>query len=508
MEERVTIEYFVKKLGRDTLIYVPAKILPGFFTILSVAIFTRLFNPDEYGRYIMVITTVVLISTCMAQWLVQSIIRYRAQYLSEGKKILFDKYLLYTLLLLSGFLFSLTALFLPFKKYLGSYENFYLIGILLITSDMWFNILIAVYQADLKSNAFTFFTIFNAFLKLILSVVFVIFIKKDISYLFLASFLASFIALINILGAKLFFEKSSSIELAVLPGDDFLVFLKKFIGYGFPMIGWFLCFQLLGISDRYFLQIFRSSWEVGVYSSNYNLVASAINFLTTPILNAAHPLLMKAGIGTAEKRNEFQKLITLFSRYFLMLSMPLIIYVFIFSEELAIIFLGADYRQGNGVIPILVAGFTMWYLGIFGHKGFEIRENTGRMFLYVIICVIVKVTFSLLFIPRYGYIAAAITTLVAFTLYPILIYFGTFHDIKWIFPWQESLKVLLAGIAAGGILVLVKKFHCTPLFILISGGIILLLLYALFLFLIKGIKRREIEYVRQVLMPYLRTRVS
>ncbi len=500
VNSQTDFKYFIKKLGKDTLIYVPAKLIPGTITIISVAIFTRIFNPSDYGQYILVFTTTTCLTAIFSQWITQSTLRYRSQYVLKGKLLAFNRNLFRILLLLSIALCFLATVLYPFRNILGSYQRFYIISTFIIISGIWFNNLLSVYQADLKSSTFSSYTIVNAILKFICAIVLIFLILKDIIFLLWGIFFAFSVVVIFMIIAV----KNNGYEIEPSQNKDnngvesFSNFSKQFFIYGFPMMGWFLGHQLLSLSDRYFLQVFRGSEDVGIYGSNYNLVASAILFVAMPLLTAAHPLLMKAGIDVFRKE-EIQKLITIFSRYFLVIAVPIAIYVMILSKEIADIFLGVEYRQGNVVLPIVFLGLATWYFAMFGHKGLEFREKTNIMFVYVMLCSALKIILNILFIPRYGYIAAAVTTLISFSMYPILVYFGTKSDIRWNIPWVSFVKILIASTVLAISFIFLKTLHLKSILTLTISGIITIPMYLSMLYLLGEIKSYEIKYARKFL---------
>src|SRR4030042_6310589 len=85
----------IAKLGRDTIVYVPGVLVPGIITTLSIIIFTRLFDPTQYGIYAIVVSTLTLISLVISTWIKQAIIRYRACSLEMNQEDLFNRYLFF-----------------------------------------------------------------------------------------------------------------------------------------------------------------------------------------------------------------------------------------------------------------------------------------------------------------------------------------------------------------------------------------------------------------------------
>uniref|UniRef100_A0A7V3RFR1 Polysaccharide biosynthesis protein C-terminal domain-containing protein n=1 Tax=candidate division WOR-3 bacterium TaxID=2052148 RepID=A0A7V3RFR1_UNCW3 len=487
-DNSINLKHLIKKLGKDSIIYAPAKLITGFINIISGAIFTRIFNPDDYGHYILILTTTTILSAIFSQWIMQSILRYRPEYVINGKKNIFNKNFLLILLLNTVFISLLTAGIYPFNKILGNYRNFYLISFFIVVSQIWFDNLGSVFQADLKSFTYSFYTIFNSVLKLGLALILIL-LSRNITALLWSIVLSYIFSSIPMVIILLKSDQKTSIQKRTYDNgtieEGFTSFSKQFFSYGFPMIGWFLGAQLLNMSDRYFIQIFRGSEEVGIYGANYNLVASVISFLSMPLLTAAHPLLMKAGTAVRTNKEEVQNIITLFSRYFLIIAIPTLLYVSILSKELANISLGLEYRQGYVILPIILFGLLVWSFALFGHKGLEFRGKTNIMFMYVMICTALKIILSLIFVPRYGYKAAAITTSICFFMYPVFVYYGTKSDIKWIIPWMSLAKITISAFLSAIPMIFIKILWPLPSFLLTLFVASIIPIYFIMLYFLK-----------------------
>lgn len=505
MDEIYQFGYFIKKFGRDTIVYFPAKMIPGLAIIFFTAIFTRVFKPEFYGQYVIIITTTTIVTAIFSHWLSQAVLRYRAQYISKNTEFTFNLNLFKLLIVMTMLLLLLFFLFFPFKKMLGQYEKFYLVFLLIIIVDIWFTVSLAIFQADTRANIFTLYTILNAIFKLGISLFLVFVIKMDVSGLLWGTFLSSFVLIIPIILTIFVYKKPSDKYTEENKQKTlFISLFKQFFGYGFPMVGWFIGSELLMVSDRYFIQIFRGSNEVGIYSTNYSLISSAISFITIPLLNAAHPLIMKANVDSSFKLNEIKKLISVFSRYFLLSVFPVVTYIVLLKDELVRIFLGFEYRTGSVIFPILAPGIFLWFFAMFGHKGLELREKTSRMFLYVVICAIMKLILNLLLIPPYGYKGAAVTTLVCLSLYPVMVYFGTKNDIEWIIPWITFIKLAIVLSALIGCVYVIKYLVSNYILVLIISAFAVAIVYTIMLFILQEIKAGEMSAVKIFLKRVLK----
>ena len=68
-----------------TLLKIPAKICPGIVGFISIPIITRLFPPQDYGNYSLVMATVMVLTTFMG-WLPMSIVRFYPAF-EKNKKL-------------------------------------------------------------------------------------------------------------------------------------------------------------------------------------------------------------------------------------------------------------------------------------------------------------------------------------------------------------------------------------------------------------------------------------
>src|SRR5688500_15685390 len=99
----------VHRLKKDLFTYLPAVLIPALVGIFSITIYTNLFKPEEYGLYSIILTTSLLLSTIITQWIQQSIQRFRPLYKAEEKLVQFNTSLKYLLISVET-LFCLIAL--------------------------------------------------------------------------------------------------------------------------------------------------------------------------------------------------------------------------------------------------------------------------------------------------------------------------------------------------------------------------------------------------------------
>jgi O-antigen/teichoic acid export membrane protein len=427
----------VEKLSRDTLVYFPAAILPALVSVASVAIFTRIFGAESYGRYALVAAVTSIISAVAAGWIQQGILRYLPRYQSQGRLAEFMARFAILLIAITGvWVFLMVCGSIAIGR-LGAYASFYIPAACLVLGEMLVLALNTIFQSQLRSTIYTTFRITGAGLRLALSLAVVLLFRRDVVGLIVGGAAADFLLLIPLV---------KSLRLPpwrrIMRSFD-TKFVRLLASYGLPMVGWVLGGQILGIADRFVIGAFRDTREVGIYSANYTLVTMALGLLATPILMAAHPIIMNAW-----ERNPgrgISRIIGVLSRYYLIAIVPFVTIVGVFSRDLVALLLGEEFREGYRVIPPVLFGVAAWGLSMYGHKPLELLERTRVMLLLVAVCAIVNLALNLIFVPAFGYYASALATCASYVLYPVLVFFVTRKSIPWTIPWRTIVTTAAAA---------------------------------------------------------------
>jgi O-antigen/teichoic acid export membrane protein len=440
---------FVRKLGEDLLRYLPSVLIPAAVSLLYVSIFTRIFDPVEFGRYSVVFATCTIVVSVLGGWIVQSVMRYLPRYREEGRLEDFRSMLAALVCAVTVVLAAAcTAAWPLIGGVLGAYRPYYLPAAVMVVAGIAYAILRTLFVANLQSGAYARVEIVYAVGRIALALAFVYGVSRSAVGLIVGP-AATYLVLL--LPMVLWLRLPSTVG---RHRDSFrLTLLPSFLRFGIPMVGWSLGVKLFEMSDRYIIEIARGPAEVGVYSANYNLVSMGIWLVANPTLLAAHPLIMNAWEGAG--RSRIQELISAFSRYYLLAAAPVSVYTGVFARDLAGVFLGEAYREGYVIIPIVIAGLLCWNFGFYGHKVIKLLERTRLMFLLVAVCALVNIALNLMLVPGFGYTGAAVSTFASALLYPVLVYFVTRRYLAWRIPWVSVARILaaagIAGVAAFGV---------------------------------------------------------
>jgi O-antigen/teichoic acid export membrane protein len=470
------------RISRDTIIYIPVFLAPALINIVLLMVFTRFFSPKEYGDYTIVVNTTIILSSFLAQWILLSVQRFRPEYKKNGTLTEFNRHLNHLLLYISGgFLVVVSILYIFLPSFIKSYHSYYWPSILLIIGSIYFMVLGGVYQVDLRAKPFRNLNVLQSLLKLVFIVALVIYIKfSPISFIW-GAFFAQFLVTIPMLH---YLEASKMFVPLESPKHSFINFTKKFWMYGFPLIGWYIGTTIMNLTDRFMIEYFRTGHEVGIYSANFTIAVQAIALICNPLFFAIQPIMMNE-IQEHSDKEHIEQRISGYTRLFIIIAMPFGVYFSIYCYEVSELLLGAQFTKGAIIIPILIFGFFAWNIGLYGQLTYQIAKRTKEMFYFVVVAAIINFVLNLYFIPKWGFIGAAISTTIGFIVYSGLLYFFSKKDIKWKIPWKTLLMVTFLAIFLSLPFLIVKiklLMDVSPLISMIAGLPFFLIYLGLVLF--------------------------
>lgn len=398
---------------RVLLEYVPGVIIPALVALAWSTIFTRVFSEAEYGRYSIVVATAGLAALLGYRWLEQSIIRYVPKENSgRGEPVLEGAAVLGIALVSAAFLFSMPAVFLVSPEWRALVVG----GLLLTVASGASTTLLAVLTVREQSRRYSIARSIEATVRLALSAFVVVYFRRDVSVLVWSSVVSHLFILI-LLAVRL---QLPGVDVYLYKLDEVKKGLRKIAKYGLPLSIWFVLANLLTVGDRYVIQWLRGPAEVGVYTANYQLVQGSVMLAFAPVLLALNPRLMQDWESghTQKTLDSLNDII----HALLAVGMAAVAGVEVLAPYVAHLVLGEAFRDGFRVMPVVLLGLTVWQVSNFIQKPLEFAERTCTMALYMLIAVVLNVATNVIFVPAYGYYAAAWTTAVSYVAYGALVY--------------------------------------------------------------------------------------
>lgn len=185
--------------------------------------------------------------------------------------------------------------------------------------------------------------------------------------------------------------------------------------FNIPLIPHYISLIVLGQSDRIMIKHLCGDSDAGIYSFAYQ-IASAINVLIGAINGSRVPWTYE------QLKNKVYDRLKKITNALTVMMAGITLMVCLISPEIIGIIGTADYAVAVYVIPVVTLGvyFTFVY-DLFASLEFYYGA-TKYVMLASVTGAILNIALNALFIPIYGFVAAAYTTLVCYVVFMIMHY--------------------------------------------------------------------------------------
>ncbi|MDE3021994.1 MAG: oligosaccharide flippase family protein [Pseudomonadota bacterium] len=439
----------------------------AIYAIATLAIFTRLLSPQEYGVFALGMAIATMASAVLYQWLNVAVGRFYQMYRDNPGIVMAAA--------ARGFWVATTvgAIF-----FLGALQFHNMIGVEPILLGILFLITVAQGQYGLflqVANAQRSPLLYGS-LSWVKSGVALLIGLALISYgLGERGALIGF--LVGLVFALVIFKPMCGLAVASAEVDKHLS--AEMFRYGLPLTLTFLAFVVVDLADRFIIGWLLGASAVGPYAAVYDLVQQLIGAIMSVLFLAAFPLVVHA--LEAEGDEPARVRLRALGRGLVCIGLPAAVGLGILSSDIAEVIFGVGYRlDAVSIMPwlaaaIFVGAFKSYFLDVV----FQLRHATKYQGYIATIMATVNVLLNILLLPTYGVIAAAWATFAAFSVGAL----ASWHVGKGVFS-LPSLGNDLLGSAISSTVMAITIYSLPPLygiiwlFVKISLGIIIYLAMA------------------------------
>ena len=198
---------------------------------------------------------------------------------------------------------------------------------------------------------------------------------------------------------------------------------KYALQYNIPLLPYFFSTVVLDKMDRVMITDICGKSDVALYSVSYSLANLMILF-TSAIGGTFTPWIYNK-LSTKDYKD-----ISKITNIILVTFMGISFAFMLFAPEVIKLFASEDYYEAIYVIPPVVASNFFILVYSLVSKIEYYYEKTKMVALISIITALCNVILNYLFIPKFGYIAAAYTTLISYFISTVMHYFISDRIIK------------------------------------------------------------------------------
>lgn len=425
IENREVEKEQLKAIFRDMFKYSPSKIIGMIGNALIVPVYTSVLSPDQYGLYSLSIAVLSFLCIIFSDWVGLSGLRFfkHHQMMQDMPKYLTT---LVTMLVTNIFLMFVVAIVFRHNFYSFFHipvKYFFAILVLIIPVAIR-ALLFQLLRAQLKSISFTLSTIINQFLTILLSVFFVKFFHLGAMSLLLGMGIS--ISLIDIL---LIYQSNvlSWFKLQKIEWHSVFPIIK----YGIPIAATSLSAWIINQSNKLIMNSIHGFSQVGIVGVAYGLTLPLLMTIFSIITVAAIPRI----INMYEEKIDVRPLISRFTGYFVLVSLPVITVISLYSTDYVQMLSSNDkFMAAFQLIPYFAFGTFFMAITDYTTLQYHLANKTYIDFIIKLISGIVNVALNILLIPKYGLVGVGIATLIANFLYFVLSIIIVLPGLRLIFP--------------------------------------------------------------------------
>ncbi len=494
------------KLAKATFWIVISEIIFNLSGFVIHSVVGRILGPAEYGRYALIITFTTMLIILIGNGIPTAMAKYISEIFTSNPPLI--RIIKYQAIILQSFLIGLVTLIFflsaPFiAKFLGdpTLTPLFRLATLIIpafaAASFYFSYYTGLHQFNIQAFIKTARSFFRLFFIITLAYFFKVkgaiigYVSAPLFVFFLDLLIDKFKISPLLKTQEIQWKKQHSNNSPFLkPTFDW----HKLVNYAWQIILFFLAYELLTSVDLFMVKgILRSDFETGIY--NAALVVGRIPYYLFYALTVVlFPTISKT---TAQKDTlQTTNIINQSLRLMIILLVPSIILMSVFSQPLINLFYSSRYTLASTTMAILVWGIgflTIYYVFCFIMSG---AEKVKRPMIISLIGLAINIVLNYFLIHQYGIIGSAIATSITAIIITLIMLYYVWIDFKVRINFKTLSKVSLAGT----IIYFSSFLFSQGRFLFILWSIILFTFYLLLLYLFQEIKKEDLLFFKEMLI--------
>jgi O-antigen/teichoic acid export membrane protein len=469
----------LRSLVSDSAVYGLADIIARFITIFLVPIYTRLFTPEDYGVLSLVNSSLTVVAILVVLGLDNSANRW---YWDTDDEI--DRHRtiaswtwcqLVAATVMGTAMFASAdwlALTIVEQERAALYFRLAALGLPLTAIGK-----IATTRLRMQRRPWvtTFYALGTTIVTVVSTVVLVIILRWGLTGVYVGQLMGYGIATI----AGLFLLKSW-----ISPKCFSAARLREMLRFAIPIIPASLAYWVVGFADRYFVQAYASTAEVGLYSVG-SAVAAVVAFATGAFQMAWPPF----AFSIHKEPHAKQTYANAFLAY-LWLTVAISAGASLFAPEAIRLLATSEYLGATSVVGLLALSYVMIGLVYIANTGPGIVKRSGPTGLAMTVAAILNVVLNFLLVPRYGKFGSAIATFISQAVTPAYIFYRSQQMYPIPYRFKSGLAIVSVGLvvmAAG------SRLEFGSLWLAIPTKLALMSVFVPLLFVLRLVTPSEIR---------------
>jgi O-antigen/teichoic acid export membrane protein len=358
-------------LAKDVIVYFVSKITPAIASIYLISVLMSGLPLEEYGKYSLYYTTVLLVIQLTGTWLNNCFIYIfpRADHHEKRRQIVTSEILKISLVLIIATIAIIIGLMKYHNASMVVIISFVALSVVLMVNGILFTLTQIQYKTrvQLKSSLLLGFFLITSITMMGLTNVSIW--AGALSLVLANSVSAVYLAIAN----------KSYLSRQLLKMSSRLT-RKGIFSYGRWMTLWMIPFSILSYSDKIILSTLLEDNFFGGYAAIKDILIGVSAFLLMPISLATNPKLRQ--LWVENNRYYFSKIQkAIFILISIIFSIGALTYDF-WMPILTRIFTNKDISSYFDITPLILGSIGIFFLLTQAFKFFEYSNNVGKMVYY------------------------------------------------------------------------------------------------------------------------------
>ncbi len=291
--------------------------------------------------------------------------------------------------------------------------------------------------------AVTIYAIVSSVAMIILAALFVLVLRRGVEGVFLAQFVVSLVTT---------FVVAILLRDWLNPGMFEWNRFKKMLHYAVPLIPAVVSWWVIDVIDRYFLRVYSTTAEIGLYEIGYS-IAAAVALGTAAFQQAWIPFALSIQ-NVAEARRVYASTLLAYA----WVGTVCCVGASLFAPEALRLLTTKSYYDASSVVPFIAFSYFFLGAGYITSLGALVKKKTISMGVAVTAAAGINIILNFVLVPRYGKDGAAIATLLSYAVFPVYMYFRS----QQVYPIPYSFGKALSIIGVGAVIIRIGQVWAFP----------------------------------------------
>lgn len=429
-----------RKIARHTSIYTVGTVLRNIATFLMLPIYTRYLTPSDYGIIELLSMIVDFFAIVCGLQLGDAVFRYHAHYRQRRDQnevittaiAAVGVLTLFSLLFIIVFADSLSLLVFQDGRHAAQISLFAVTLPFVALTEVAFLYL----RAEGRPWLFVGFGTLRLLLQLTLNIYFVVLLRLHVDGVIYAAVIANVVT-------------ATAILAFTISRTGFSVSLPKaleLVRFSWPLIFASLSAFYLTFGNRYLLQIYTDTTEVGIYSLGFKFGFLLLVFAWRPfamVWDAARFSIAKK----ATARKEFRSLFTLVSTGLITLALAIAVFV----RDVLMVMAAEQFWRASEIVPLILIAYLFQAWTGYSKLGILLSRKTGHMAYSAVFACVVMTVGCVVLIPPLGGLGAATAVLWGFIARFLWVYYVAKRHYDMELDWKKVAKIGGLALVAYGL---------------------------------------------------------